>query len=51
MAGIRQDIFDIIDAHAQKACASEYDRSVCIGSIAAARHAVSTVPQSLSDAD
>ncbi len=40
----------MLDAHAQKAAASEYDRSVCISAIAAARRAVreyleSTGPQ------
>ena len=31
----------MLDAHAQKAAASEYDRSVCISAVAAARSTIS----------
>lgn len=37
---MREKIQDVLNTHAQKAAASEYDRAVCISAIAATRNAI-----------
>ena len=51
MPSLKTDIMAIIDMHARKAQASQYDRSVAIAAIAAARDAVQTVAADLAPTD